>query len=331
MPKKFFPLDLRRIIRGTETAFDLYIKQDKTGKMVLYRSKGLPFTEEVAATLRENRHEILYVLKEQKPHFETYMERNLLLLAQDESLPLQRRSEIVYDTSTRIMQAVFEEPRASEAIRRSQHIIAPTVSIILQGEEATRNLIALTSHDYYTYTHSLNVCIFSVALAEKIFHGEETENLQRLGSGFLLHDIGKRKIPLEVINKNGPLTPREWEIMRRHPQFSHDILSETGYLTSEAAIIALQHHERHDGSGYPNGKRGDEIHIYAKICSIADAFDAMTTKRSYRDPSTSFQALRIMQEEMSGNFDRDFFATFVSLFGPDPANSGSPGNSGSQI
>lgn len=327
MPEEFFPLDLRSIVRGPETDFDLYVKQrrpgkilhskqEEAGKMVLYRSRGLPFTEEVAETLRENGHEVLYVPKSQQQFYEAYLERNLVAIAQDESLPLQSRSEIVYATSTRIMEAVFSEPRASEAIRRSHHIIAPTVAMILQGEEATRNLMALTCHDYYTYTHSVNVCIYSVALAEKIFRKEGKDKLERLGSGFLLHDIGKRNIPIEIIKKKGPLTNQEWNVMRQHPKFSHDILSETGYLTSEAAIIALQHHERSNGSGYPNGLAGDGIHIYAKICSIADAFDAMTTKRSYRDPSSSFEALRIMQEEMAGNFDRDFFLTFVSLFSP---------------
>jgi HD-GYP domain-containing protein (c-di-GMP phosphodiesterase class II) len=318
MPLKFFPLDLRTVVEGSEPDFDLYIKQHTTGKMVLYRSKGLPFTEQVAATLRANRHEVVYVPQVQRRRFEAYLERNLAAIARNESLPVQERCEIVYTTSTRIMQAVFEELRASEAIRRSQHIITPTISLILQGEEVVRKLIELTAHDYYTYTHSVNVCIFSVALAGKIFPGEGREKLERLGSGFLLHDIGKRRISPEIINKRGRLTPEEWDIMRQHPQFSHDILRETGYLTSEAAVIALQHHERHDGSGYPSGLRGDEIHTYAKICSIADAFDAMTTKRSYRDPSSSFEALQVMQSEMAGNFDRDFFVTFVSLFGPRP-------------
>jgi len=314
MPEGFFPLHLNRLLEGSEPPFDLHIQHEKTGKLVLYRSKGLPFTAEVIQTLTTNLHEILYVPRDQKEEYETYLEDHLATIAQDESLPVEERCQIVYNSSARIMQSVFSEPRASDAIRHAQKVIAPTVSLILQGEEAKRNLIALTSHDYYTYTHSLNVCIFSVALAERIFHREGREKIERLGSGFLLHDIGKRNIPLEIINKDGPLTDDEWDIMRQHPQFGYDILNETGKLTPESSIIALQHHERYDGKGYPKGLKGDEIHIYAKICCIADAFDALTTKRSYRSPSTSFQALQIMQNEMIENFDRDFFATFVSLF-----------------
>ncbi|MFH1741587.1 MAG: HD-GYP domain-containing protein [bacterium] len=316
MPEGFFPLDLHSILQGTEPGFDLYIKHEKTGKLVLYRSRGLPFTPEVAATLRGNLHEVLYVPNNQQEYFQAYLEENLMAIAHDESVPVARRSEIVYSTSSRIMESVFSEPRASEAIRRSHNVIAPTVSLILQGEEATRNLISITSHDYYTYTHSVNVCIFSVALAEKIFHGEGKEKLERLGSGFLLHDIGKRKIPLEIINKDGRLTREEWETMCQHPQIGYEILKETGHLTEESAIIALQHHERYDGRGYPKTLEGDEIHIYAKICCIADVFDALTTERSYRNASSSFEALQIMQDEMLGNFDRDFFHTFVSLFAP---------------
>ncbi len=314
MPEGFFPLHLSRLLEGSEPPFDLHIRHEKTGKLVLYRSKGLPFTKEVIQTLTKNLHEVVFVPEDQREAYETYLEDHLAAIAQDESLPVEERCEIVYNSSARIMQNVFDEPRASDAIRHAQKVIAPTVSLILQGEEAKRNLISLTSHDYYTYTHSLNVCIFSVALAEQIFRGEGRDKIERLGSGFLLHDIGKRNIPLEIINKDGPLTEEEWEMMRQHPQFGYDILNETGKLTPESSIIALQHHERYDGKGYPKQLKGDDIHIYAKICCIADAFDALTTKRSYRAPSTSFQALQIMQTEMIENFDRDFFAKFVSLF-----------------
>jgi len=316
MPEGFFPLDLKDILEDTAPGFDLYIRHEKTGKLVLYRSRDLQFTPDVAATLHRNQHRVLYVPNDQIEKYELYLEQHLTAIAQNESLPVERRSLIVYNTSSRIMESVFNEPRASEAIRRSHAVIAPTVSLILQGEAATRNLIALTSHDYYTYTHSVNVCIFSVALAEKIFQGEGRKKLERLGSGFLLHDIGKREIPADIINKDGPLSQEEWKIMRRHPYLGHQILDKTGNLTEEAAIIAYQHHERYDGSGYPKRLKGEEIHIYAKICCIADTFDALTTKRSYRKPNSSFEALQIMQNEMLGNFDRIFFNSFVGLFGP---------------
>ena len=119
MAEEYVPLDLSNIVRGVVPGFDLYVKQARPAKvldvaslpderMILYRSKDLPFTEEAAATLRENRHEVLYYPKSQQHLFETYLENNLTALAQDESLPLECRSEIVYSTSTRIMEDVFK-------------------------------------------------------------------------------------------------------------------------------------------------------------------------------------------------------------------------------
>ncbi|MFH1739441.1 MAG: HD-GYP domain-containing protein [bacterium] len=325
----FFPLCLRSIVPGSNPGFDLYVKRGKdpkvcgkavhhpsknTEKIVLFRAKEKPFTREMAVDLAKDGCEVLYVPRTQQNLVEEYLQQNLSSVAQDKSLPLQHRTEVVYATTTAIMQSVFDEPRASEALRKSQQVIAPIVSLILEEEEAARSLISLTSHDYYTYTHSVNVCLFAIALTEEIFQGVERENLERLGSAFLLHDIGKRNIPNEILNKNGPLNDDEWEIMRRHPQLGCEILEENGYLTDEAEIVVLQHHERFDGSGYPNRLNGDDIHIYSKICCMADVFDALTTKRSYRNPLTSFEALQVMKNEMTGNFEYAFFVAFASLF-----------------
>ncbi|MCD6569630.1 MAG: HD domain-containing protein [Deltaproteobacteria bacterium] len=128
--------------------------------------------------------------------------------------------------------------------------------------------------------------------------------------------MGKSKIPNEILNKSGPLTKEEWDIMKKHPQWGYEILMETGDMTEEAAHIVLEHHERANGSGYPSGKKGDEIHIYARICAIADAYDALTAERSYKSAKRPFDALKLMQEEMAQEFDPEFFAAFVMLFAP---------------
>lgn len=99
-----------------------------------------------------------------------------------------------------------------------------------------------------------------------------------------------------------------------HPYHGHRLLKETGHLTQECSIIAVQHHERHDGSGYPRGLSGEGIHEYARICSVADVFDALTSQRSYKKALDTYAALRLMKEEMLGHFHREIFEGFVQVF-----------------
>ncbi|MCH7552016.1 HD-GYP domain-containing protein, partial [Patescibacteria group bacterium] len=169
-------------------------------------------------------------------------------------------------------------------------------------------------HDFYTYTHSVNVGILSVSLSKNLYKGSTDHNMHELGAGFFLHDLGKVRVDPAIINKPGRLTEKEMQQMRIHPYQSYKILEETNHLTKEAKVIALQHHEREDGTGYPKRLKGDEIHDYGRICCIADVFDALTATRSYKKAMSPFEALKIMKEEMLGFFHKEIFGNFVLLF-----------------
>jgi len=158
------------------------------------------------------------------------------------------------------------------------------------------------------------VGVFAIGLAKALLGNDPSHNMNEMASGFFMHDIGKCSTPLTVLNKPGPLTPEEWNIMRRHPYEGFKLLSQLNALTPEAKVIVLEHHERHNGKGYPKGMQGDQIHTYSKICLIADVFDALTAGRPYKDSKTPFQALQIMKNEMSSEFDPHFFARFVMMF-----------------
>ena len=129
-----------------------------------------------------------------------------------------------------------------------------------------------------------------------------------------MHDVGKVGINQAIIMKPGKLTADEMEEMRRHPLLGYKLLQETKQLTEESKTIVLQHHERIDGTGYPRRLRGENIHIYGRICSIADVYEALTSDRPYRQKLPPFVALKIMKEEMSHHFQKDLFEKFVLLF-----------------
>jgi HD-GYP domain-containing protein (c-di-GMP phosphodiesterase class II) len=127
-------------------------------------------------------------------------------------------------------------------------------------------------------------------------------------------------VPLSILRKQGKLSQEEWTVMKRHPQWGYAILMETGHLTDEAAYISMQHHERPDGSGYPFGM--SDIHPCARICAIADIFDALISTRSYKSPMKPLDAIEIIRREARSDFDTSLVETFVRMLG---MNNASPG------
>ncbi len=225
----------------------------------------------------------------------------------------RKRARTVYEHSLRLMGQLLEQPSA-ENIKESKEAIGGMVDMVLNDDDTAISLLQISDHDFYTYTHSVNVGIYSITLAKELYKGDKSHDMQELGAGFFLHDLGKVNVPSEIINKPGRLTEDEMAVMRRHPFQSFKILEETSNLTEECRYITMQHHERHDGSGYPRHLKADEIHEYGRICCIADVFDALTAERSYKKAKPPFEALQIMRDEMLDHFNPEMFQTFVYLF-----------------
>ena len=138
--------------------------------------------------------------------------------------------------------------------------------------------------------------------------------MESLGAGFFLHDMGKTQVPIEIIQKPGPLTPEERTIINRHPEDGYVLLEEAGVMTETIKVMTLQHHEKDDGTGYPYGLKAGDIHPLARICRLVDVYEAITAKRPYHEPRTTFEALRLMQEHLLTDMDKHLFDTFVRLF-----------------
>jgi HD-GYP domain-containing protein (c-di-GMP phosphodiesterase class II) len=227
----------------------------------------------------------------------------------------EQKAVMIQQESVVMMKNLLDDPTADN-IREAKKGISEIVNLILKEELTLHYLLSITSHDHYTYTHSVSVGVLAVALAKSLFKDAKYHDIHALGAGFFLHDLGKVGIDNNIINKPGRLTDEEMNEMRRHPPLGFKLLLDTRQLTDECRIIVMQHHERVDGTGYPKGLRGDDIHVYARICAIADVYDAMTSDRPYRKKMAPFVALKLMREEMMHHFQRDFFEQFVRLFKP---------------
>ncbi|MCX5856178.1 MAG: HD-GYP domain-containing protein [Deltaproteobacteria bacterium] len=237
----------------------------------------------------------------------------LISAIHDDRMHPREKALIVQKQSFIMMKNLFANPSA-ENIRKAKTGISEIVNLILEDDATLLYLLNITEHDYYTYTHSVDVGILGVALAKSLFKESGNHDIHALGAGFFLHDLGKVYIDKNIINKPGKLTDEEMNEMRRHPTAGFKLLFDTNQLTDESKIIVLQHHERIDGTGYPKKLRGSEIHIYGRICAIADVFDALTTDRPYRQKMNPFDALKLMRDEMIHHFQKDLFERFVLLF-----------------
>ena len=237
----------------------------------------------------------------------------LLEAIRDKALPVEQKAQAVHRHSLKMMSDLMDHPTV-ENIRQAKQAISTVVDLILEDDATNHHLLRITSHDFNTYTHSVNVGVLSVSLAKILFRGSTAHDMHALGGGFFLHDLGKVRIDLSIINKPAKLSDEEMQEMRRHPGYGFQMLHDTKQLNEECKLIVLQHHERVDGTGYPRGLKGEEIHLYGRICSIADVFEALTSVRPYKKELKPFEALRIMKEEMIQHFHRDLFEQFVLLF-----------------
>jgi putative nucleotidyltransferase with HDIG domain len=309
---RYLPIYLESLRIDTILDFDLFIKI--SGQMILYRSADLPFIEKTRSKLIENNVQRLYVNDEARNKYQKYIEDNLGTILVDKAIRPEKKAGILYDTSKSLMKVVLENPTYGDNIKRSKGLVANTVGYILRGQEAFHNLLKISSFDYYTYTHSVNVCTFAVALAQQLGRKDE-QYLYDLGIGALLHDIGKSKISERILNKRTSLSPMEFELMKKHPNWGVELLSKTDMVEAASYYPVLQHHERGTGTGYPNGLKLDEMHEFSRIVAIVDTFDAMTTDRVYQKAVETFPALKTMFS-VNGEYDDDLLEVFAALMGP---------------
>jgi HD-GYP domain-containing protein (c-di-GMP phosphodiesterase class II) len=308
----YLPIHLESLVIDTVLDFDLYMRIGR--QLVLYRSRLLPFTEESRQKLIKNNIAQLYVPVTSRGEYQLYIEKNLSTIVADDSIPEETKASIVYDSSTNLVRDVFENPSATENIRRAKDLASNYIQNIMRGREAFVNLMRIASFDYYLYTHSVNVCSYTIALALHLgIH--DTKRLWTLGLGAMLHDVGKSRISDRILNKKAPLNKAEFAIVKKHPSWGKEILNETDIIADEAYFPIIQHHERMDGSGYPNGVAGSEIHEYGRIIAICDVFDALTTRRVYQDAMDTFRALKEMFQRKQ-IFDSKFLEEFTMLMGP---------------
>jgi putative nucleotidyltransferase with HDIG domain len=193
---------------------------------------------------------------------------------------------------------------------RVSYVTEKIYSSINENDKIISFLNFIQDTDGYTYTHCVNVAFYSMLIA-KWLHFTERKVKLAAKSG-LLHDVGKIKVPNEILNKKGKLTKEEFDIIKEHTVLGYDLIKDIKEIEDEIKSAVLLHHERVDGSGYPYHFYSDNVNLFARIVAIADVFDAMTSDRVYRDKSTPFDVLAMFKTIGIGRFDTQVLNLFIS-------------------
>jgi len=305
----FTPIDIKKIKGDSVINFDIYIKNDK--KFVLYKNRNLKLGYDDVKRLYDNDFKNFYIHNKDVKNFRNYLEMNIGDMLKSEDIPVEKKAEMLFESTVNVVEDIFKNPRSGEAIQRSKEMVGHTVNFIVSAPEAFVNLLKIRRYDYYTFTHSVNVCTFLVSLAQK-FGIYDPNVLKEVGEGGLLHDLGKSMISSEIINKNGKLNKAEFEEIRKHPEYGVKIAKETRDITDISLAIIGQHHEKITGRGYPLGLNGSELNIYARMASIVDVYDAITTTRSYSTAKSPVEAVQFLLSH-SDEFDKKILTAFVRM------------------
>jgi HD-GYP domain-containing protein (c-di-GMP phosphodiesterase class II) len=215
------------------------------------------------------------------------------------------------ERATHKVQTYFEEIRANQKvpIEDIRTDVMPHITQAAEHPHLFGLLNNLQAKDDYTYRHNIGVGILSALLGKWL--GLCDQDVTELTMAATLHDIGKMRIPIEVLNKPGRLTEAEFDLIKKHPEFGYEMLQTTSGTSERDLLVALQHHERQDGSGYPYGIRGEEMDYFSRIVAVCDVYHAMSSKRSYHEPAPFYKILNQMEDNKFGEFDPHIVNVFI--------------------
>jgi putative nucleotidyltransferase with HDIG domain len=305
--KEFLRIPSSVIMAGHATGFDIYIREPH--RFVLFASGHIAIGTEATAKIKESNLAYLYILKKDQELYADHITKNLSHFVATKTMKTEEKAKLLYETASTVMEAIFKKPDTPKAILSAKSIATNIMGSIMSDSKAFISLVRVSNYDYYTYTHCINVALYSIGIGK--FLDMSNVEIEVLAHAGILHDIGKSKIDPAITNKVGILTETEYKTMQKHTVFGYELLRALGEKDPRVLGAIRGHHEKLDGSGYPDKLNGSQIPYFAQILAVADIFDALNTKRSYKDPISSFDALKLMKNKMSAHLNQKILDSFI--------------------
>lgn len=316
----FFSVSFDLIVTEFNAPFDLYANSSIVAGRERYIKvyRAYDYLEKTDVDTFRMKYSRLYIKEDQR---EVFLQTIMKKMGRN---PKDKVS-FLKDSAISYLERLFDKEKiiTTDFLRDNLSKVRDVVSNIVDvindyNVDQLKDLIGqLSFHDFYTYDHSINVSMYCIVLFKAICPLATKNEIITAGMGGMFHDLGKIRIPTEILNGTGALTEEKFNIIKKHPQDGYELLRETkmdytlGVDPLLVARVVLEHHENFNGTGYPNKTAYDEIHLLARICAVADFFDAVTTKRSYQEAMPVSEALALMSRYSGTKLDPMVFSIFL--------------------
>jgi HD-GYP domain-containing protein (c-di-GMP phosphodiesterase class II) len=292
--------------------FPLYLRDGSSRAYRLYREGDDPFDADNVRRLTDRGAKHLYVTLADQERYQRYLREYFGAVVGDESLTIQQRFGCLNEVVRDVLGEVFTRRDTGRMVETAGRLAAQTVELICRDDAVAAELLHVLHHDYHTFTHSANVSFYCVLLARE-WGIDDQHELQQIGAGALLHDVGKLEIPETILKKRGRLDTHEWDIIRQHPTTGLRLLGRGADLTYGQLMMVYQHHERMDGTGYPVGVSQSQIHPWAQLCAVVDVYEALTSYRPYRPALPKREAVDILERHMGTRLNEGMWQCWKTI------------------
>jgi HD-GYP domain-containing protein (c-di-GMP phosphodiesterase class II) len=297
----YLPIGIETLVPAVALEFDLYLRAEPAGAVVLFREQRYPLEPDDLDRLRESGVRTLYIAVAGHVAYCRYLHDQV---THNDSLPPAQRFQLLRAANRAVFETAFHSGNTNRLVEFAHEFGTQMVDLVCDQDLVLSSLLPLMAHDYYTYTHVTNVCTYCLVLADRLGISKRGD-LLAIATGASLHDLGKREIAPAVLNHPGRLSDEQWEVIRRHPVDGFRALCTRDDLEWGQLMMVYQHHERPDGRGYPVGSVADEIHPWARLCKVADVFDALSCDRPYRKAEPVERVLAFLEERIGTEFDEE--------------------------
>lgn len=276
--------------------------------------KNNQFTPEWKKFFQENRIPFVFVHNGEFDSFIEHSTRKISSIIDNPYISPERKSAALYRNAKYIITSLCRNPKSGQNVRMGLDIVHHYVRFLLMSQPPASLIVKAFAKDYTLFAHSVQVAFLAMAYGR--FMAFKESNLLSLGAGAFFHDIGKTEVPDEILSKPEPLTPEEFEIIKKHPEKGYKLMIPHSTSMPEGALVMIyQHHENADGKGYPEGLKLPDIHPGAQILRIIDSYDAMTMNRPYNSGMKPFEAIKLMCTSMKSAFNTKLLESFIIFLG----------------
>jgi HD-GYP domain-containing protein (c-di-GMP phosphodiesterase class II) len=302
------PIALGTLCASSVLAFDLYLPGEQPGQMVLYRQRSYPMDRSDLERLLERGIRTLYISGADADEYREHLRDSII---SNENLSPVYRYQALREAARAVLSDALARRDCGTAVAVAKDLSREMVRTVCESKLIVSELLKSMSHDYSSFTHAVNTATYCLLLAKKWGVSDENE-LLRIGQGALLHDIGMQHVPRHVLSKTDKLAAHERQLVRQHTTHGFLELCHRDDLTFGQMMMVYGHHERCDGLGYPVGLVRSEIHEYARLCAIADAYTALMANRPHRLASRKANVLEYLDRQAGRAFDEEMTLCWVS-------------------